>query len=1145
MKKMKLCAVLTASFLFVGCVQAKFNFSNKSSGIRVGSGASFIVNKDIPGMDGVLDIVDYDINCISGNNSIVFQNGSLGNGFASSIFSGIYSPSGSDTIILQGSQTSPHRLISEIGVISQQISVSGGYNTIEGRPMFTYPIIFDGDLNTTLTIGIQNKLTKNIELNNGTLILSDDLALGDDVLIAGSGVVNLSNKTLHLPGDESNWNDLLFFENANDIELHAKTVLSGIWTFVGQSTINGNGCVLDLTNNGKLVIKPNSQIQLNDITIKGIGNSEGLGSFVFEDESSQIVFSSVTVELESDYTTSLGNIYVDGTSTVLVKDHIWLFDQLGSLTVDGVTLWTDRVGEVVDNKLGIQFDVPESAHYSSVASGTIKMFVGDDAFEKLQALVYSNSNAIVYLNDSLATMHGECAHLFPGEALTFNADQVFDGDGKNIVFSHGDQPQFIVAPGVTLTLQNIELLRVNEKTFDIGYGAKIKIGQNVLFELSEDVTWVSGEIELIGDNNLFVMRGVGGRKQFTFRCPCQQQDLILNLGTGTMLLQNIEFSGLHFCDGSRKFRDRYFMIVGAIAIGGNSIVNVDYSTYMNFVAQGNDNELRLRTNDVALRGNLLFGDLPENDLHIKFLLDDEGLVIPRVRFDNAFMFVASTKGWANLIFDDAYVQVYNETPSSFVVGERSVLDGYRLEILNNPIKQVSRNFIMQPAIELLTDLDNAIEQEFIRLPFQSSGISDARVFRGLISTGSDLEINYNTVKLSNAKNSIWVRGGAITSFGVSSDDALFLTMVDGSTLVQTNRDAIFKYGDELRIQGRSNKIFVTNRFVINGNLLFDEQSDVTFEFVQSENNGVLPEVYFASDYRNLLEIPNGSRLKFKGKGRIIFQDGYVIQLTGGMHQQAECIIEDSAELSLQEQATICLVGRGKLLIDDKARLHVGSNQQVIVGQDSSDSIALIVDRQGEIEIEDRKEQGCAKLSLQSGAYAIDVMHRGMIAVNKGGLFEINLVNQQVSSGVLSRFTLQSGGILQIDEGGLLQIAQNKMIDGQEVPILWDNVEGTLLTGGIFAFANTDLAGQIKNISFGPTKLLTESLVSFFINQKPEFTAATLFVDAAGNRKIRTRNGVVVNLLDGDEATREDHLAGIITIVNDGEIFAITPNGNRI
>jgi hypothetical protein len=870
-----------------------------------------------------------------------------------------------------------------------------------------------------------------------------------------------------------------------------------------------------------------------------------------EDDDASIFFSNVSIEMVNSYTTDIGGIYVDGESTVIVKDHEWWFDSQGSLTVDGVTLWTDRAGASASSGLGIKFPDPESSYYSSVSSGTIKMMSASADFSVLQDLVISNSIAInqnhdltisnsiainqindLVISNSIAINQCDCDgggggddddHLFVGEKLQFSINQTFDGAGRHYVFSHGSDPQFIIDAGVTLVIKNLELLRINENTFSMGDGAKLQIGENVLFELAEDVIWDQGKIQLIGSGNTFTIRGMDCcRKKFCFKKPCFKNDIILDLGTNTMRLECIELCGLHLFDGHTKMRDRNFAINGSITLGCNAIVDVLYSTKMNFIVDGCCNELRLFNNNIGFEGELTFGNEPENDLHIQFILVDS-LATPRVNFEKQFMFVTSNNGIARLIFDDPYVQVYNEGSSSFVVGKNSFLGGRILEILNNPIKQISPYFAIDAGLVLTGDMDSVIVQELTR-SIWNPGV------------GYDLIIKNNTVKLSAAKNDIKVDSGTITDFGVSGDQALSLSLFNGSTVKQKSSDVIVKTNDTISVYGTENKIVVKEKLTINGTLSISDQSELTFLF---SDEGGTPEVHFASSTNKILSIGKGARLKFSGGGRVTFDNGYAIVFDGTISgKTSELMIESFAELTLGTSAVIYMTGTGKISLEQNGRIYVASNQNLIVGQNSSDSLEFALNREGEIEVD-------GAFSMQLASYALNFMRESRLSVGSGGLFEINSFDEQEVRGLLSQFTFQNDSVLKIVSGGSLVIGRNKNnISGTETPFTWNNSDGVIVVGGQVGFVGSSIAGTLQNNLSGPVSIGAQSLVGSLINTMTTLSVTILFQDSSGNQKILTKDGVVVDLLSGDQVVGDDASSGMVSIVNGGELFQITPQGER-
>jgi len=1144
MKLTKLLLIVGSILVLTESLHAGFNFSSKNSKIRVGTNARLIVNKNIPNVDGTLDIISHSANSIVGSNTITFDRGRLGNDSMETVFSGIYDPagnSGEDKIILQGSAATPHRLYSDAGAILQKIEVVGGYNIIEGRPNFEYPIVFDGDPNTTLTVGIESKLNKNIELNDGQIILSDDLALSDDVLIVGDGTINLNEKTFHFPGADSTWTNSLLFDNATDIKLHARTSLTGSWTFKKTSVLNGNGCVLDLTGGGQLVVTPDVTLELNDVVIKGVGDDGGLGGFVFENDNSTIVFSEVTVELESTYTTNQGRIYVDGTSTVYVKDNVWWFDGSSSLTVDGVTLWTDRAGALGTHPLGVGFASPESNFYSSVANGTVKMAANQADFSSLQSLVISNSNAINFLFDlTIANSNaivGNDVHLVPGEYFEFTSDQTFDGNGINYVFCHWSEPQFRVSAGVTVTLKNIDLLRINENTFSLGAGAKIKIGENVLFELAEDTIWKNGQIELIGDNTIFTIRGMDGIKKWTFQKTCPFLDLVLVLGTNKLLLENIELSGLHLIDGSTKFRDRYFKMCGTLILGGHTIVNVEYNTAMNFLIKENDNEIRMRNNNLSFRGECSFGDSGDNDLHMRFILYDGYESIPRVNFENQFMLVASRRGNSRLIFDDASVAVNNETDRSFVLSRGAFLGGRSVKISENPIKQISADVAFGPDLALTSDdLPNVIEQDFGAPLFRSPLFRSLPLKAPIRASG--FRISNNSMKLSEAKNKIVLDSGTITDFGVSKVDGLTLTMLNGSTLIQKDGQVQLKGGDQIIVRGKSNKIVVKDKFIVSGNLSFGDLSELTFKFDKSSE---APEVYFDASYNTLLQIAKGAKIVFSGNGWVTFADGYTIYFEGDSSRaKSQLVLQDSCQALLERNSTVVCTGVGKILIEKNSLFSIGPNRTLIVGQIEDDSIDIALSNYGELAI-------ASKLSLVNGAYSIDLDRGSKILVRNGGLFEINSFDQRECCGILSKFLFRNESTFHIEDGGAFYLGRNRLLSGgAEIPFLWDSSDGFLIGRGLVGASEKNcFVGRLQGNVSGAAYFYSLDLVRFLINKRSDLSVTTFFVDSLGNDRLRTKDGVIVKLLPGDEIVSDDPDSGATSIINSGELVAITSRGERV
>jgi len=362
----KKCYRLLSIFLvFISfCSYCEFEFDSRYSTIRVSSGATFFLSNPISNFDGTL--IKESGATITGSN-ITFAEGIIEDSGNSILLSGVFDPSG--TIYLTGTDT----FRAEPGKILQSISVSGSNNRLEGQPILQNDITMQ-DGSTTLILAVSNDLNKNIILNGGTLELENDLSFASDSNISGSGVIVGNGYKLSTGSELSTWSSEITFSNGINVDMHSPSVnFTGSLIFTDTSKMSGNGNIFDLALGGTITVGSGATLYLSDVVMKGLGS--GGGSIVFGDDSSKLRMSNVIVELVGNVSTTQGDIYVDGTSTWILKDNTWTIDSSGKLTVDGVVLWKEPAGAITPGD--ISFGAPESNYLSLVESGTI---VGQDMF---------------------------------------------------------------------------------------------------------------------------------------------------------------------------------------------------------------------------------------------------------------------------------------------------------------------------------------------------------------------------------------------------------------------------------------------------------------------------------------------------------------------------------------------------------------------------------------------------------------------------------------------------------------------------------------------------------------------------------------------------------------------------------------------
>jgi hypothetical protein len=499
--------------IFIVCQgSGAVNFGERRSAIKISDGATLNIQTGLTVDQGsiVKKTVDSNITSDGALVGITFDGGILESSKSEGLLTAFYNPTGYyDTIYMQGGG---HRLRAEPGRVLQKVSVSGSDNTIEGQPTFLQDIEMT-DVTTSLTLGIQTSLNKHLLMGGGTVHLSDDLKLGDDILFKEGGTVILKDKQFTFGGKDLSWTSTIFWDHASDMVLNNKISLTSTWSFYGESHVVGNGNVLDLTD-GVLWVKHDTTLHLKDIKIKGWSD----GCIVLEDKTSQIRFSDVEVEMNAAMTLTTGGIYVEGPTTIITKSYLLTFDQAASLTVDGVTLWYDPLyyGDKENIRPEVPFDYDDlatggnSTNISLKNGGLIRLKAneGGGAGEEIGDLYYNDPGEVVFTHDMF---------LSADRRMFVNADMVIDGNHHYIQFTKWPTdltPQIIVAAGKTLEFRNIVLKDFDEEHIG-GVGKEnVVFSYGTVIEMATDETlhrtWTfSGYCELNGQGNYLDFSSLG------------------------------------------------------------------------------------------------------------------------------------------------------------------------------------------------------------------------------------------------------------------------------------------------------------------------------------------------------------------------------------------------------------------------------------------------------------------------------------------------------------------------------------------------------------------------------------------------------------------------------------------------------------
>lgn len=519
------------------------------------------------------------------------------------------------------------------GQFAPPLHIASGSSTVRGVGVVAGDITLE-DSTSNLTLALDSGLNGNVTLNSGTITLETHLTFVGDNIVTGPGTIVVGTNKFSFGTTTLSATSDLFWDTESQIMLDSKVSLEGAWTFSGNGQLHGNGNVLDLTNGGQLVLASGAVLDLTDIILKGLGDSNG--KIVFADDGARINMSNVSVILSSDYTVTIGSMYVEGPTTWFVDDHEWTFDQSSSLTVDGTVLWLDRLDQSSQGNL--LFGSPESSYLHLINSGTIRYFLPEvtdtllnctvrlDAIEADLALLFSYLSTIDhgpynYSFDSNQTLSYNI-YLGPQHRMYLQEDLILNGSTWYIHFSRADEPLLFIDPGKTVTLQDIVLKDFLPEYVSFGdENSQLVFGSGTTLELADDVTllqrWLfSGNATIKGFGNTISlstgsMLDVFGSTELTLDrvkfCGLSSDKIRCRTNDGSIVFDDVELglaSDYTFSYGSILIKNDVeisgtnsfiYSSVRTSTIDSCSQLRIDHGTTLSYAPQTSNRDLLFMT----------------------------------------------------------------------------------------------------------------------------------------------------------------------------------------------------------------------------------------------------------------------------------------------------------------------------------------------------------------------------------------------------------------------------------------------------------------------------------------------------------------------------------------------------------------------
>jgi hypothetical protein len=578
------------------------------------------------------------------------------------------------------------------------------------------------------------RILNNARFNVGSdaLVIDGTLRQDDTATLSGNTISFLDKGILAGTGV---WDNDMTFADTASLVLEADAKLNATWTFNGISHLNGNGYVLDISDGGMIVVAPGSTLYIDDLSLIGLGT----GQIVLLDSTAKVCFANCSVRLNANVETLDGIIQVRAPTTFLVGSYNWTFAGSGLLSVDNATLWIDYLGEKdapgtiyapnalhEPNKwyINVAANLVPAGNLELLNQGMVKEFTDGSQTTNNPLVDGPLGGGTYYLTNNVEINYNQTIVIqgTPGNPT------IIDGNGMSIDFANGAQLQ--VGAGCVLKLVNVTLLNLTQNTFNLGVGSKIIIGDGVVWELAEDITFLSKDsvIEVIDSSadqsgNVFKIQGKIFRKNFTLApIPATESGSpykILNLGHNTLELENAVFSGFDHI----AYTTTVGSISAAIALSGNAgadiyshyVTDPDYALYngtgINFFVEDRMNDFFLRQDMLCLWGSVLFGDSPDNELSIRFNLDgdvptgrtfdgealvtENGLPITNpavILSGDPGVFLSSDDGTAHILFPDSSQMTINASTNAFIGDVNGWLSYRYLHVWSNPILQYSTSF---------------------------------------------------------------------------------------------------------------------------------------------------------------------------------------------------------------------------------------------------------------------------------------------------------------------------------------------------------------------------------------------------------------------------------------------------------------------
>ena len=471
--------IKNGAFTYKNTVDNYINFDTSVSRLYFLTPATFNIEKPLLLTDGELKISTFDLINVYDAGNFTVQNllQTIENNNIKMIGSFTLGASGLDLSStdffrnLEGVFNLGPLNINETGAV-----ISGYGGTINSDIIF-----LNNTISATISTGLSTFLLGNIILNGGKTFLSNNVTFGQDFNFTGSGTIDSACYKVDFGRTDLTFTDSLIWINGS-LDINSNLTLATSITFYGTTKITGNGHILDFAPGGGIYIAPGGHLILTELSIHNLGITTDNLSMLGVD--SQIHMSNVFVNLSNNYTTTIGGIIIEGPTIFGLKNYNWTFDLSASVSIKGVTLWIDSIGE--SNRGTLLFGSPLLNYLTFINSGTYKEVADARSFD----LSLSNSQTILTITDNI-NYNSQAIVTIAGDILI--PVDLSDASGV-IILDHERGVNFNVHPALSLHLTLSDASEVLSKDLD----TSLKITDSIQIKGRDNVIDVSQTFTLLG-----------------------------------------------------------------------------------------------------------------------------------------------------------------------------------------------------------------------------------------------------------------------------------------------------------------------------------------------------------------------------------------------------------------------------------------------------------------------------------------------------------------------------------------------------------------------------------------------------------------------------------------------------------------------